>query len=138
MKRTVIVLIGMLFILIPSCAMAMESGYGDTEEMEPGCGNEEDFGYEQENWIGGTCPSQLSPSITGAKASWKLTCSGSNVTINGWVKDTLPDGRCARVKIICGSGDASFSPKACGSGTKKNFKKTCSGRMIDAYLQVVK
>ena len=131
MKR--IVLISMLFIFIPFCAMAMEPN--------PGCGDvdvDSEVEGESHPIIGGTCDDGIpyNPIVAGGEAAWMLRCSGSNyITIGGWVADTLPDGKSARVKMKCLEGTY-YSPKTTGFGDKKSFSRTCTGRTMKVYLQV--
>jgi len=83
----------------------------------------------------GTCGGVFSPSMTGGKASWTLTCSGGKITISGWVEDTKEDGLCARVTAHYSDGSTQVW-KACPYGTRTTIKGTGSGSLIDAYLTV--
>ncbi len=126
MKRTV--LISMLFILIPFCAMAMEPN--------PGCGDSYVDGEvegESHPIIGGTCPDSHHPVIPGGEAKWKVTCNGTNyATIEGWVKDTSSDDMAsAEVTIKCLDGTYNYA-----TSNKKKFKRTCTGTTIKAYLHL--
>lgn len=87
----------------------------------------------------GTCSQAFNPSTDGGEAAWTLTCGSGNITIDGWVKDTAADGKCAYVKAFDGAGNRwpGSDPKACPSGTKKFFNWTAYGQsVINAYLYV--
>ncbi|MFI9603460.1 hypothetical protein ACIHCX_27025 [Streptomyces sp. NPDC052043] len=73
-----------------------------------------------------TCPSSASPVIDGASASWSLRCSGSDVTVSGWVQDTRMDGKCAVIRINAGNGGYE-TKSACGSGVREQFSFTFAG-----------
>jgi hypothetical protein len=84
----------------------------------------------------GECPSQFHPIVDGGEAYWRLTCSGNNVTITGWVKDTKADGKCAYVRAEGGGRTANPLAKACPKGKVTHFTWTVPGREINAYLYV--
>lgn len=67
-----------------------------------------------------TCPSASHPTTTGGEAKWTLTCDQGHLHVYGWVEDTLPDGRCARVTITPRE-ERSRTTSACGSGVRQNF-----------------
>ncbi|POX44460.1 hypothetical protein C3489_36375 [Streptomyces sp. Ru71] len=70
-----------------------------------------------------TCPSSSSPKTTGGEASWTMACvgeEGRDLKIYGWVEDTAPDNRCARVTIKTRQGRTA-ERTACGYGVRKQF-----------------
>lgn len=83
----------------------------------------------------GGCGGSYSPRVGGGEAHWDLTCSGGEITITGWVKDTAADGKCARVTAHFSNGDVS-AWKACPEGTTTRFSETHDGALVDAYLTV--
>lgn len=83
----------------------------------------------------GGCGDTYNPSVGGGKASWTLSCSGSNITIKGWVEDTDNDGKCARVTATYSDGDTQ-TWKACPEGTRTTISGSGPGKLIDAYLTV--
>jgi hypothetical protein len=83
----------------------------------------------------GTCGDTEDVSVRGGKASWSLDCSGGKITVSGWVKDTAPDGRCARVKATSESGDVKRW-SACGWGEQTDFDWTKNGSNMYVRLYV--
>jgi len=71
--------------------------------------------------------------VGGGEAYWKATCSGSSMTVSGWVRDTAADGMCARVKALMG-GTWKYSERACPAGTTKTFELTGSESDAEVYL----
>ena len=70
------------------------------------------------------CPAESSPKIRGAEAHWKQRCvkeSSDYLIIDGWVEDTLMDGRCAYVTADPYFDSPSRTATACNSGVRKNF-----------------
>jgi hypothetical protein len=68
----------------------------------------------------------FNPTVPGGEAHWTkcINYSGlwTSVTVDGWVKDTRADGKCAQVKAIFNDGtDTDYSPKACPAGHKQSF-----------------
>ncbi|MFC9262241.1 hypothetical protein [Streptomyces hydrogenans] len=70
-----------------------------------------------------SCPSSASPVIPGAKAHWKLTCSGNTLKVYGWVEDTRMDDYCAFV-FAHTDNDQHDSADVCGWGNRTNFDMT--------------
>ncbi|MGW2439466.1 hypothetical protein ACWCY1_22345 [Streptomyces goshikiensis] len=72
-----------------------------------------------------TCPASDSPKIRGAVATWTLKCVREDgemyLAIDGWVEDTLPDNRCARVKILPSGERLGTYESACGSGVRQQI-----------------
>lgn len=82
-----------------------------------------------------TCGYAKDHSTSGAYAYWQLTCSGGNVTVSGYVKDTSSNGRCAKVKVqFHRSGDWKFSEPACPKGDVESFSWTQPGSGANVYL----
>jgi hypothetical protein len=91
----------------------------------------------------GTCGGVFNPVVRGgilrrvrAKAHWTLACHGGQITMSGWVEDTLADGKCAQVKAVFSNGNVFYSSKACPKGTRKSFSWSGPGRVADGYLLV--
>ncbi|QMW66604.1 hypothetical protein H4N58_01045 [Mumia sp. ZJ1417] len=66
-----------------------------------------------------TCGNTRNVSVTGAQSHYTIWCSGGYANIDGWVKDTKADGKCAVVKIQA-SGETFYS-RACGNGQTEWF-----------------
>lgn len=82
-----------------------------------------------------TCGYAKGHTISGAYAYWELSCSGGNVTVSGYVKDTSSNGRCAKVKAqFHRSGDWKFSEAACPKGDVESFSWTQPGTGANVYL----
>jgi hypothetical protein len=86
----------------------------------------------------GTCGDTFSPSVRGGRAAWTILCNNDGtVEIDGWVKDTRADGRCAQVYGNFPDDDRTFKTvSACGMGTTVYFWKKADGKRINAYLRV--
>jgi hypothetical protein len=128
-----IVLITILAILFPFCAMAMEpnSGCGDANA---------DWEVEGESHpiIGDTCGTHGYLSYIGYRASYELICNGSNyTTINGSVTDYLADGKSVRVKMECSEGNY-YSSYTKRIGVPMSFSRTCTGRTMRVSLVTAK
>jgi hypothetical protein len=81
------------------------------------------------------CGATLSPRTSGAQAEWQVRCAGGEVTITGWVQDTLHDGQCARVKAKFPVHDHWHrSAAACPAWDKEFFSFTHPGNSVKAYL----
>jgi len=74
--------------------------------------------------------------VSGGEASWTLTCSGGNITMSGWVKDTSADGECARVKGVFNNNTVYQTAGACPKGTSVSFSWTAPGTIANGYLTV--
>jgi hypothetical protein len=81
----------------------------------------------------GTCGQTINASVSGGQAGWSLTCSGGNIRVAGWVKDTKADGKCAQVKAVYSNG-TQWSPRACPSGTVKYYDFNGPGSSVPVYL----
>jgi hypothetical protein len=84
----------------------------------------------------GTCGQTFQPRVNGGEAAWSLYCHGGTIRIDGWVKDTKADGKCAYVKAFGGGKAMTPHAKACPKNTKTPFSWSTSGTTIDAYLYV--
>ena len=84
----------------------------------------------------GTCGQTKYSTVDGGEAAWLLSCNGSNITIDGWVKDTDADGKCAYLKAT-GNGRWMPQAKACPKGKKTFFRWTVPGGDIKGYLFVI-
>lgn len=84
---------------------------------------------------GGRCPDWLHSSVPGGEATWNLRCSGSKLYLDGWVKDTAADGKCARVTAIIGRSGERHA-KACTAGTTTNFHWSGEGNSAQVRLYV--
>ncbi len=81
------------------------------------------------------CPDTFNVKVSGGQASWTVTCYGGKVYVNGWVKDTAADGKCARVKSLI-AGEWHYSSPACPEGTMKTFDWSEVGHSAQTYLYV--
>lgn len=84
----------------------------------------------------GSCGQTFQPRVNGGEAAWNLYCSGGTIWIEGWVKDTKADGKCAYVKAFGGGAAMNPHAKACPKGVKTDFSWSTGGSNIDAYLYV--
>lgn len=84
----------------------------------------------------GRCPETKDVYINGAEAHWTVWCSGSRVYVDGYVKDTKADGKCAEVYGSVGSV-AVNSANACPKGNKKTFAWNASGNSVSLYLRLI-
>jgi hypothetical protein len=82
-----------------------------------------------------TCGQKFQPRVNGGEAAWSLHCDGNKITIDGWVKDTKADGKCAYVKAF-GSGQNMPQAKACPKNKVTFFRWTFPGSNIQANLFV--
>ncbi|MFC8915029.1 hypothetical protein ACGF5F_33885 [Streptomyces sp. NPDC047821] len=84
------------------------------------------------------CPASFSPSTTGGEAAWTVQCVGDKVVIDGWVKDTKADGKCAFVKAFAGftDGQSRKEAKACPKDTRTKFAWEARGTEVNAFLYV--
>ena len=79
-----------------------------------------------------TCPKTRDVSISGGESHYTISCSGGNVYVSGWLKDTKADGKCVQVKAQIGSSTF-YSNQACPSGEVEYFG-TWSGGGNTAYV----
>jgi hypothetical protein len=70
----------------------------------------------------------------GATARWSLTCSGGQITVEGWYRDDEPDGDCVGVVAYFADGSNKRSQTCAGWRTKKTFKWSAPGSLVDVYL----
>lgn len=82
----------------------------------------------------GGCGDTFHPTTQGGEAYWRVSCSGSFVTIRGWVQDTSADGQCARVKAYFPTYGWEYSRPACPRGEVQDFSFTHSGDTVLGYL----
>ncbi|MDX3246087.1 hypothetical protein [Streptomyces sp. ME18-1-4] len=88
-----------------------------------------------------TCNKTVNASVSGGQASWATSCSGGNMRIAGWVKDTKADGKCAQVKALYSNG-TQWSAKACPADTDnpshiRYFDFNGPGSDVPVYLFTV-
>lgn len=83
--------------------------------------------------VTGGCPDTGNEvTVPGGYAEWDITCEKKRVIVRGWVKDTRPDGKCARVtaknkgktrkKSVCGWGDTKSFGWNLGRGSGAKVK----------------
>jgi hypothetical protein len=82
------------------------------------------------------CGQSFHPIVRGGEAYWVLTCSGGYITMQGWVKDTAADGKCAQVKGVFNNNIVRLSNKACPKGEKESFTWRHPGTIANGYLMV--
>jgi hypothetical protein len=73
--------------------------------------------------------------ISGAEGHW-TKCTGTYTSVNGWVKDTRADGKCAQVYSIWTGGAYRESARACPSGTVRQFSWNEYGS-ASVYLRTI-
>lgn len=74
--------------------------------------------------------------VSGGQASWSHSCSGGQIRVSGWVKDTSADGKCAQVKAEYSNG-TQWSNKACPNGEVEYFDFVGPGNSVPVYLFTV-
>ncbi|MYS86875.1 hypothetical protein [Embleya scabrispora] len=84
----------------------------------------------------GSCPETRNVSVNGGEAHWTVWCSGGRVYVDGYVKDTKADGKCAEVYGSVGSV-AVNSANACPKNTKKTFAWNAPGSSVALYLRLI-
>ncbi|MEU0936356.1 MULTISPECIES: hypothetical protein [unclassified Embleya] len=84
----------------------------------------------------GKCPETKDVHVNGAEAHWTVWCSGNRVYVDGYVKDTKADGKCAEVYGSVGSVQVN-SANACPSGNKKTFAWNAPGNSVALYLRLI-
>jgi len=84
--------------------------------------------------IQGSCGDTLDPSISAGRAHWTLTCSGGQITMKGYVKDTSPDNECVGVKGKFAGGETETRENCKGWGESVSFSWTHPGSLADGYL----
>ncbi|HEY0637397.1 MAG TPA: hypothetical protein VGD67_07105 [Pseudonocardiaceae bacterium] len=83
-----------------------------------------------------TCNNSRDVYIPGGESHYTLTCSGGRIYVNGRVKDTRADGKCAQVKALI-NGTWYYSDRACPAGTTKYFSWDGPGSTAYVYTQLV-
>ncbi|PRY44722.1 hypothetical protein [Umezawaea tangerina] len=82
-----------------------------------------------------TCGSSGSGNTGGAEAKWTVRCNSSQIWIEGWVKDTVADGKCGWVTALYADGSTWESNRACPKGNKDTFSSPPrNGKLIEASL----
>ena len=84
----------------------------------------------------GSCGQTVNATVTGGQASWSHSCSGGQIRVSGWVKDTKADGKCAQVKAVYSTG-TQWSNKACPSPEIEYFDFVGPGSSVPVYLFTV-
>jgi hypothetical protein len=84
----------------------------------------------------GTCGQTVNTSVSGGQASWSHSCSGGQIRVSGWVKDTKADGKCAQVKAQYSNG-TQWSNKACPKDEVEYFDFSGPGSSVPVYLFTV-
>ncbi|HZE42038.1 MAG TPA: hypothetical protein VE172_24850 [Stackebrandtia sp.] len=79
------------------------------------------------------CTDSVNADVPGGLAHWTAKCSGDEIVVQGWVKDTRIDGKCAQIKAFM-DDKWHYSDKACPEDQVEHFKFTDSGRTADVYL----
>lgn len=82
-----------------------------------------------------TCTNARDVYIGGAESHYTLNCSNGNIYVDGRVKDTRSDGRCARVKALI-NGVWHYSDRACPNGTTRYFSWSGAGNTAYVYTYV--
>jgi len=54
------------------------------------------------------------------ESHYTVSCRGGGVFVSGYVKDTLPDGKCVQVRVVYNNG-SQYSDKACPDPSTKTF-----------------
>jgi hypothetical protein len=72
------------------------------------------------------CNTTWNVSIRGGQSHYSVDCFGATYRVSGWVKDTKPDGKCAQVRAVFGSG-VKWSSRACPNGTRRDFSFSGTG-----------
>jgi hypothetical protein len=67
------------------------------------------------------CDPPQDVTVPGAEAHWTECHNGGGTQVNGWVKDTNADGKCAQVYAEFSSGGRQESLRACPANNVKTF-----------------
>ncbi|MGY3056757.1 hypothetical protein ACVWZD_001002 [Streptomyces sp. TE3672] len=74
-----------------------------------------------------TCPTHKTINVPGAEAEYRLACTGDNLRVYGWVDDTRPDQRHAKLYIEAGNGQGRTVINDGWATKKTNFSFTFKG-----------
>ncbi len=76
--------------------------------------------------------------IRGAEAHWTECHNGRRTQVDGWVKDTKADGKCAEVYSMFSNGETQRShPRACPKGKVQHFHFDAPAGDAQTYLRLV-
>lgn len=82
----------------------------------------------------GSCGDNLEASLNGAYGRWSLSCNGGQITVSGYVQDTLPDGDCAGARGEFASGETETATTCAGVNSRADFTWTHPGSIADVYI----
>jgi len=83
------------------------------------------------------CDPPKDVSVRGAEAHWTECHNGRRTQVDGWVKDTRADGKCAEVYSMFSNGKTERSAKACPNGQVERFHFDQPAGDAQTYLRVV-
>ena len=83
------------------------------------------------------CTPQGVVKVPGGEARWTKCLGDGWTSVDGWVRDTKEDGKCAEVFARFANGTPQTSNRACPSGEVERFNWKESGRGVSVLLRTV-
>ncbi len=95
------------------------------------------FGVAPVAYAGPDCKVQGDVTVRGGEARWTKCIGDGWTSVDGWVKDTRKDGKCAQVYARFANGAGPKSNLACPSGEVEGFSWKEPGIGASVYLRTV-
>lgn len=83
------------------------------------------------------CKPQGDVTVPGGEARWTKCIGDGWTSVDGWVRDTAKDGKCAEVYARFANGAAHQSNRACPFGQVEKFSWKESGSGVAVHLRTV-
>lgn len=83
------------------------------------------------------CESQGNVTVPGGEARWTKCIGDGWTSVDGWVRDTAKDGKCAEVYARFANGAAHQSNRACPIDDVERFSWKESGNGVAVHLRTV-
>ena len=83
------------------------------------------------------CTPQGAVTVPGGEARWTKCIGDGWTSVDGWVRDTREDGKCAEVFARFANGTPHTSNRACPSGDVERFNWKEPGRGVSVLLRTV-
>ncbi len=88
-------------------------------------------------YAGPDCRPQGAVTVPGGEARWTKCIGDGWTSVDGWVKDTRKDGKCAEVYARFANGAGTKSNRACPKGEVEHFSWKEPGIGASVYLRTV-
>jgi hypothetical protein len=75
--------------------------------------------------------------VPGAEAHWTECHNGKRTQVEGWVKDTRADGKCAQVYAMFSNGSRQETQRACPRGNNKPIRFNAPAGDAQVYLRTI-